>query len=118
VLEGVDLFAKHLDGHMAFIQCARLSYHAHTCHLEVMCARILRLAREYSVQHGPACLFCFAPYEVGLCGIECRLQAQNLSAVGHGYFVRLVEIDGEGLDLSLTYGKLCGRCCGLLGCSG
>ncbi len=45
----------------------------------------------------------------------CRLQAQNLSAVGRGYFVHLVEIGGEGLDLSLARGELCGRCCDVWG---
>jgi len=45
----------------------------------------------------------------------CRLQAQNLSAVGRGCFVCRVEIDGEGLDMSLARGELCGRCYELLG---
>ena len=101
---------------MAFTQRARLSRRARARRLEVTRTRILRLARELGAQNGPTCLFGFAPYEVGLRGIVCGLQAQNLSAVGRGCFVRLVEIDGEGLDLSLARGELCRRCCELLGC--
>jgi hypothetical protein len=118
VLERADLFAKYLDGRMAFTQRAQLSRRARARRLEVMRTRILRLARELGAKHGPGCLLCFVLYEVGLRGIAFRLQAHNLSVVGRGCFVRLVEIDGEGLDLSLARGELCGRCCGLLGRSG
>src|SRR5216683_973477 len=72
---------------MAFTQRAQLSHCACACRLKVMCTCILHLAHELSTQHGPACLFCFTPYKVGLHGIKCRLQVQNLSAVGRGCFV-------------------------------
>ncbi len=101
---------------MTFTQRAQLSRRARARRLEVTRTRILRLARELGAQHGPVCLFRFAPYEVGLHGIVFGLQAQNLSVVGRGCFVRIMEIDGEGHDLSLARGELCGRCCELLGC--
>ena len=74
-LEGAVLFAKHLDGRVAFTQSAQLGRCVRMRRFEVTC--MLRLVRELGAQHGPARLFCSAPYEVGLRGIVCGFQVQN-----------------------------------------
>ena len=70
---------------VAFTQDARLSHRAR--------ARLLEVTRELGTQYGPSCLFCFVSRKVGLrsvVGIECGLQAQDLSIVGRGCFVRIM----------------------------
>ena len=57
--------------------------------------------------------------EVGLrgrLGVEGGLQAQGFGAVGCGRFVRRVQLRGEGLDLALAGGELCGLHGELLSC--
>ena len=52
---------------------------------------LLEVTRSLSTQHGPA--ICFVSRKVGLrsvVGIECGLQAQDLSVVGRGCFVRIM----------------------------
>ena len=70
-LEGVVLFAKHLDGHVAFTQSAQFGHRVCMRRFEVTC--MLCLVRELGAQHGPACFFRLVSREVclrGVVGIE------------------------------------------------
>jgi len=70
-LEGAVLFAKHLDGRVAFTQSAQLGCRVHMRRFKVTC--MLRLVHELSAQHGQASFFRFVSREVclrGVVGIE------------------------------------------------
>lgn len=53
------------------------------------------------------------PRDVGLRGgvrVELGLQTQGFGAVRCGGFVRRAQLSGEGVDLVLARGELCGLC--------
>jgi hypothetical protein len=67
VLEGMVLFAKHFDSHVAFTQSVQLSHCVRMCHFEVTC--MLCLVHELGTQYGPTSFFRFMLREVCLCGV-------------------------------------------------